>query len=113
MIAPTPKKPSTVFMIDVCWAVDVEMSPMSASAPVLKTPMARPDSAQQRGEEQEGVAGGEQEAGGGEQREADDDRGAPAEPVRELTEQQAGEGDAGHRRVLKRAGRRQRQTETS
>jgi hypothetical protein len=30
-------------MIDVCWAVDVEMSPMSASAPVLKIPMASPD----------------------------------------------------------------------
>ena len=43
MIAPTPKKPSAVFMIDVCCAVDVEMSPMSASAPVLKTPMASPD----------------------------------------------------------------------
>ena len=44
MIEPTPKKPSTVFMIDVCSAVDVEMSPMSASAPVLNTPMAMPDS---------------------------------------------------------------------
>ncbi len=43
MMAPTPKKPSAVFMIDVCWAVEVEMSPMSASAPVLNTPMARPD----------------------------------------------------------------------
>ena len=43
MIAPTPKNPSTVFMIDVCCAVDVEMSPISASAPVLNTPIASPD----------------------------------------------------------------------
>ena len=30
-------------MIDVCSVVDVEMSPTSASAPVLNTPMARPE----------------------------------------------------------------------
>ena len=40
MMEPIPKNPSTVFMIDVCSAVDVEMSPMSASAPVLNTPIA-------------------------------------------------------------------------
>ena len=43
MMAPTPKKPSAAFMIDVCWAVDVEMSPMSARAPVLKMPIASPE----------------------------------------------------------------------
>ena len=32
-----------MFMMVVCWAVDVEMSPMSASAPVLNTPIATPD----------------------------------------------------------------------
>ena len=31
-------------MIDVCSAVDFEMSPINASAPVLKMPIARPDS---------------------------------------------------------------------
>ena len=45
MMEPTPKNPSTVFMIEVCSAVEREMSPMSASAPVLKIPMATPDSA--------------------------------------------------------------------
>jgi hypothetical protein len=42
---PTPKNPSTVFMIEVCSAVDREMSPMSASAPVLKMPIAIPENA--------------------------------------------------------------------
>ena len=42
---PIPKNPSTVFMIDVCSAVDREMSPMRASAPVLKIPIAMPESA--------------------------------------------------------------------
>ena len=44
-IEPMPKKPSAQFMIDVCSAVDLEMSPISASAPVLKIPMAMPESA--------------------------------------------------------------------
>src|SRR5204862_4118329 len=44
-IDPTPKNPSTVFIIDVCSAVDREMSPMRASAPVLKMPIAMPESA--------------------------------------------------------------------
>jgi len=42
-IAPTPKKPSTMFIVEVCWVVELEMSPMSASAPVLKMPIAQPD----------------------------------------------------------------------
>ena len=42
---PTPKNPSTVFMIEVCSAVDREISPMRASAPVLKMPIAMPESA--------------------------------------------------------------------
>jgi hypothetical protein len=43
-MAPTPKNPSSMFMIDVCSDVDETRSPMSASAPVLKTPIAIPDS---------------------------------------------------------------------
>ncbi len=43
MIAPTAKKPSTVFIVAVCSAVDVEMSPTSASAPVLKMPIEAPE----------------------------------------------------------------------
>src|SRR5437867_12777122 len=42
---PIPQNPSTVFMIEVCSAVDREMSPMRASAPVLKIPIAMPESA--------------------------------------------------------------------
>ena len=44
-IEPTPKNPSTVFMIEVCSAVECEISPINASAPVLKIPMATPESA--------------------------------------------------------------------
>ena len=44
-MAPTAKKPSTVFMKRVCDAVEAEMSPISASAPVLKTLMPRPPAA--------------------------------------------------------------------
>ena len=111
MIAPTPKKPSAVFMIDVCCAVDVEMSPMSASAPVLNTPMASPDSPSITAKNRKDVARGQQETGSRKQRQAGDDRSPPSEPVCELTEQEARERNAGHRRVLKRAGRRQRQLE--
>ena len=42
-IDPIPKNPSTVFMMEVCSDVDVTMSPIKASAPVLKTPIAMPD----------------------------------------------------------------------
>ncbi len=42
---PMPKKPSTVFMIEVCSAVDRTISPIKASAPVLKMAIAMPDSA--------------------------------------------------------------------
>ena len=85
MMAPTPKKPSAVFMIDVCWAVDVEMSPMSASAPVLKMPIASPETPSSTAKNRERVTGGKQETGRGEQREADDYRGPATEPVRKLT----------------------------
>ena len=43
MMAPTPKNPSTKFMVEVCCAVEDEISPISASAPVLNMPMAAPD----------------------------------------------------------------------
>ena len=43
MIAPTAKNPSTVFMVAVCSVVDRVMSPMRASAPVLKIPIAVPE----------------------------------------------------------------------
>ena len=36
-IAPTAKKPSTVFMNVVCSRVEREKSPINASAPILKT----------------------------------------------------------------------------
>ena len=44
-MAPTAKKPSMVFMNRVCDVVDSETSPTSASAPILKTLMPRPESA--------------------------------------------------------------------
>jgi hypothetical protein len=42
---PIPKNPSTVFMIEVCSAVDRTISPIRASAPVLKIAIATPDKA--------------------------------------------------------------------
>ena len=41
-MAPTPKKASTPFMVEVCCVVEVEMSPIKASAAVLKIPIATP-----------------------------------------------------------------------
>ena len=43
MIAPTAKNPSTAFMVAVCSIVDLLISPIRASAPVLKMPIAAPE----------------------------------------------------------------------
>ena len=42
-MAPTPKNPSTVFMVEVCSSVELEMSPIRASAPVLNMPIEAPE----------------------------------------------------------------------
>ena len=106
-----PKKPSTVFMIDVCSVVDREMSPMSASAPVLKTPIARPETASSASEERERVADREQVRVRGESNQPDDDRCLPAQFVRQVAEEETGQRDAAHGGVLKRARRRHAQAE--
>jgi hypothetical protein len=75
-------------MVAVCCVVDVEISPISASAPVLKIPI---------GVERE-------------QREPEDDGTLAAELIGKITEQQACECDAEHGRILKRRGLRHAET---
>jgi hypothetical protein len=45
IIEPTLKNPSTMFIVDVCWLVEVTISPISASAAVLRMPIAIPERA--------------------------------------------------------------------
>ena len=113
MIAPTPKKPSAMFMMAVCCAVDVEMSPMSASAPVLNTPIATPDRPSRIANTAKLSPATIRKQADANSDESDDDRGPAAETVGELSEEQRGDGDARHRGVLKRAGGGQRQIERS
>ena len=100
-------------MIEVCWAVDVEMSPMSASAPVLNTPIASPDRPSITAKNRNvSPAANRKQAAANSVRPTTIVR-PPAKPIGELPEEETRQRDAGHRRVLERAGGGQRQTGTS
>ena len=68
-----------------------EMSPMSASAPVLKMPMATPESAISTQKNRNELARDEEVGRGGEERQADDDGRFPSEAVRQMTKEEAGQ----------------------
>ena len=106
-----PKKPSTLFMMEVCSEVDREMSPMSASAPVLKTPMARPDRAMSTEKHtNELPAMNRYDEAAKIVRPATMVRFSSV-AVRQMSQEEAGHGDARHGRVLKGSSRGQAQAE--
>ena len=109
MIDPTPKKPSTVFMMDVCSFVDEHDIADERKRRGFEDADAGARKRHQRAEIPERIAGDEQIRRGGEQGKSGDDGGLAADAVGEMAEQEASQRDAAHGRVLKRS--RGRQTE--
>ena len=85
---------------------------MSASAPVLKMPMAMPDSPSSAAKNRN-VSPAENRSSGGKQHEAGDDRPPPPEPVGQRSEQQAATAMPPIVAYWKRARGGQRQLEVS
>ena len=103
MMDPTPKNPSTVFISDVCSVVDLERSPISARAPVLKTPIPIPDRASRIEKYNERISGCKQVRGNRKQREAHHDSRLTAKCIGKVAQEESGDRDSRHGRVLKRA----------
>ena len=104
MIAPTPKNPSTVFMVVVCSEVEREISPISARAPVLKMPIAAPEMTSSVTKEQKGVSHRKQIGVQREEDEPKNDGLLAAELVRQIPEENSRQRNRRHGGIVEGPG---------